>query len=101
MKLNCKKCNENFKYKEILNSVVSLKNTNKLKCQNCGAIYKAKIQYRILISFLIALPIFLLLFLPNRLNSQWTYIVLFLIYIIYIVSIALLSPILIKFKIEE
>jgi len=58
MKASCKKCNKVFRYKEILASITSFKNTNILKCQNCGTIHKIKAQYRILVSFLTTLPIF-------------------------------------------
>lgn len=91
MKLSCEKCSKVFKYKKLLNAVIS---NEKLTCQNCGATYKIKTQYRILIAFLISLPIFFLPFL----GSQSTYFILFLAYILYIIFIALLSPIFVKLK---
>lgn len=93
MKACCEKCNEVFNYKEILNLVIG--KTTKLTCKNCSITYKTKIQYKILNSLLISLPIFYLPFLPF-LGSQFKYFLLFLIYILYIVFIVLLSPLFIK-----
>lgn len=85
MKLCCKKCNEAFGYKTIL------KSGYKITCPNCGYIYKIEPIYRILISSLIALPLFSRLVLPDNLSFQ-TYVILFLCSILYIIFILLISP---------
>ncbi len=87
----CKKCSSKFNWKEIFKSFML---GNSLVCKKCGLQHKIKLIFRMINSFLMAIPILLIpLF---HLQSDYTLFG----YIIYAVLISLLMPFWTKYNID-
>lgn len=92
IRMVCSKCNNIFKYKQVLQVVWSLSGNHNLKCQQCGQLYEIKKVSKLLLTVLITLPIFFLNYFISEIGSYYT-----LFYILYGTTIILISPLIVKF----
>ncbi|WP_346867514.1 MULTISPECIES: TIGR04104 family putative zinc finger protein [unclassified Clostridium] len=83
----CVKCENKFSYKEILKAAISYK----ISCKTCKQEYKVTNLSRLIIAILVALPLF---FINNLINTFDYYII--ILYVLYCISIALISPLFVK-----
>lgn len=90
--IKCYQCNQVFSYKDILIILWKSSRYKDVICEKCGCVYKISYFTRILLSILIALPIFFFNFLES-----WG-INIFLAYFLYIIILIVVSPIFAKFK---
>lgn len=86
--IKCYQCNKVLSYKDILIILWISPRYKEVICENCGCVYKISYFTRILLSILIVLPIFFYNFL-----ASWV-----LFYLSYIIALAIISPIFLKFK---
>ncbi len=93
MRMICSKCNNNFKYKQVLEIVWSLSGNQNLKCQHCGQLYEIKKVSKLLLAVLIALPIFFLDYFIREIGNYYT-----LFYILYSSIIIVISPLIVEFN---
>lgn len=88
----CTKCNKKFLYKDIIKSAwLSMRRT--IKCRKCGELYKISDISIWIVALIPTLPI---LFTQALINIMGAYTL--LVYFLYIIFMALLSPFWIRFK---
>ncbi len=102
----CENCATKFNYSDLQKSLWSFSGHKTVKCRNCGAKYRYKVQYIVIFSFLIAIPmifsktfIFFLVNLPISFFNRFSalFLIVALSYIVYIVATRALYPFVFKY----
>ena len=91
----CIKCERNFPYIESLFSIWSFSGYKELKCKKCNTSLKITNLSRLIIGFLIALPLLIQTYIIQSVIN----IIVF--YLIHLLCVILLSPLIVRYKLID